>query len=280
MALFQKEKIVGKVLSLPIHQIQPNPAQPRRYFDQKELEGLGESIRENGLLQPVTVCRLENGRYQLVAGERRLCASQLAGCQEIEAILVETDSRQSAVLALLENLQRTDLNCFEEAQAIAALLSEQGLTQEEAARKLGFAQSTIANKLRLLRLSPQVQKCLLQGGLGERHARALVCLPEEQRLTALKLALGKNWNAKQLEEYVKSKLQPKTPERKKIRPKWMRDARLFLNTVDKTVKTIRRMGFAVETSQSQEEGYLEYVLRFPLSPSQSVSEGEKVSVSP
>lgn len=138
MALFQKERAVGKVLSLPICQIHPNPAQPRRHFDQKELESLGNSIRENGLLQPVTVCRLENGEYQLIAGERRLCASKLAGRTEIEAILIDTDARQSAVLALLENIQRSDLNCFEEAEAIRSLLSPAGADPGRGGPKAGF----------------------------------------------------------------------------------------------------------------------------------------------
>ena len=150
--MFFKDKL--KLVKLPVSRILPNPAQPRKDFDQAALESLAQSIKENGLLQPVTV-RRENGGYTLIAGERRLRACKLAGLKEIPAIVTECAPEDSAVLALLENLQRKDLQMFEQANALVNLLREWHITQEEAAKRLGISQSYLANKLRLLKLSPR-----------------------------------------------------------------------------------------------------------------------------
>lgn len=156
--MFFKDKL--KLVKLPVSRILPNPAQPRKDFDQAALESLAQSIKENGLLQPVTV-RRENGGYTLIAGERRLRACKLAGLKEIPAIVTECAPEDSAVLALLENLQRKDLQMFEQANALVNLLREWHITQEEAAKRLGISQSYLANKLRLLKLSPEEQSEIL-----------------------------------------------------------------------------------------------------------------------
>lgn len=263
--LFQKEKTLQKVLSLPVAEIRPNPSQPRKHFDRAELESLSASIKENGLLQPITVCRAPEGGYHLIAGERRLCATKMTGAREIAAILLDADPDRSATLALLENLQRSDLNCFEEAEAMSALLARQQLTQEQLARQLGLAQCTVANKLRLLRLAAPARDALLAAGLGERHARALLALPAEAQLPMAQTAARNGWSAGELEKQVRAALTAPAPAQKKSpRPKWARDAKLFVNTVDKTVGMIRRMGFAVEAAHREENDYLEYTIRFPL----------------
>ena len=180
----------GRVLFLPVDAIQPNPSQPRRAFDQPALEELASSIQELGVLQPLTVRRRE-GQWELVAGERRLRAARMAGLETVPCLSIQTDSQSSSLLALVENLQRCDLHYMEEAAAIAKLISTYEMSQEEAARSLGRSQSAVANKLRLLRLSPACVELLRQHDLTERHARALLRLEgEAARLAALRQRLA------------------------------------------------------------------------------------------
>ena len=175
-----------KVLFLPIAAISPNPDQPRTCFSREGLEELAASIQELGVLQPLSVRRSKNGGYELISGERRLRASRMAGLTEVPCILVSVDSQGSSLLALVENLQRRDLNFVEEATALAKLIETYHLSQEEAARRIGKSQSAVANKLRLLRLPPDVLTLLRERGCTERHARALLRLeePELQRMAA------------------------------------------------------------------------------------------------
>ena len=174
-----------RVQYIPLARLRPNPQQPRRRFDEAALRELADSIRAYGILQPLTVRRVEDG-YQLIAGERRMRAAAMAGLREVPCLVAQVDEQDAGMLALIENLQRRDLDCFEEAAAIARLISRYGLSQEQAAEKLGKSQSAVANKLRLLRLSEPVRQALRQSGLTERHARALLRLPDEEaRLSAL-----------------------------------------------------------------------------------------------
>ena len=165
------EFLSTRVQYIPLGRIRPNPQQPRRSFDEEGLAELAASIRSCGILQPLTVRRAGDG-YELVAGERRLRAARIAGLREVPCLVAQVGEEDSALLALMENLQRRDLDCWEEAQAIARLISRYGLSQEEAARRLGRAQPTVANKLRLLRLPEDVRALLRENGLTERHARA------------------------------------------------------------------------------------------------------------
>ena len=183
--MLQKMTKSGKLVTLGITQVSPNRYQPRRVFDEDALMELSESIRRHGLLQPVTVRAVGRGEYELVAGERRLRAAVMAGLTKIPALLVDMPDQEAAVMALVENLQRRDLDFFEEAEGLARLLAEQNLTQEQAAATLGKTQSTIANKLRLLKLDPGLRTKIRKAGLTERHARALLRLPEELREAAL-----------------------------------------------------------------------------------------------
>ena len=167
------------IADIPIIKIRPNKAQPRKVFSEDELSALSRSIAENGILQPLTVRKVSSTEYELVAGERRLRAAVMAGLRKVPCIVVKCSDRESAVYALLENLQRADLGIFEEARGIAKLIRRYGLTQEQAAIKLGKTQSTIANKLRLLRLSEEEQEWMEKAGLSERHARALIRIENE-----------------------------------------------------------------------------------------------------
>ena len=201
------EFLSTRVQYIPLGRIRPNPQQPRRSFDEEGLAELAASIRSCGILQPLTVRRAGDG-YELVAGERRLRAARIAGLREVPCLVAQVGEEDSALLALMENLQRRDLDCWEEAQAIARLISRYGLSQEEAARRLGRAQPTVANKLRLLRLPEDVRALLRENGLTERHARALLRLqdPEVQRRAAGSM-VRRGMNVAQAEAYVEKLLQ-------------------------------------------------------------------------
>lgn len=198
-----------RIVSLPLYMIAPNPNQPRKYFEPQAMEELKNSIMEYGLIQPVTV-RRRSGEYELVAGERRFRAAQMAGLDEIPAVIIEADNDKSAILALLENLQREDLSFFEIAESYKSLIREQGLTQTELALKVGKSQASVANKIRLLKLPPLVKKLIRDYDLTERHARALLLLNnEEKQLEAVKLICRDNMNVTQAEELVRTMNIPK-----------------------------------------------------------------------
>lgn len=256
----------GKILMIPVEDIRPNPDQPRKAFDQEKLRELAQSLKENGMLQPVTVV-LRGNRPVLVAGERRWRAAKMAGLQEIPCIAVEARREKGALLALLENLQREDMNCFEEAEGYARLIEVYGLTQEEAAARLGCSQSAVANKLRLLRLSEEQRARILAAGLTERHARALLRLPDEgSREAVLWQAAGQQLTVAETERLVEKVLlgEPEKRGRRRKKPTpLIRDIRLFLNTVEHAVDTMRRSGVAATAQKEETEEYIEYVVRIP-----------------
>ena len=261
---FAREKVVNRVLSIPVERIHPNPSQPRQDFDRDALAELAESIRENGVLQPITVRKIGDS-YELIAGERRLRAAKSVGKTEIPAVVVNSTGQQSAVYAILENIQREDLNIFEEARALKVLIHEWGVTQEEAARKLGKAQSTVANKLRLLLLTEKEQQFILDNGLTERHARALLKVPEEgRRWELLELAVQNRWNVSQLEAAIEKPVEKKAEAEDKRRVFIVKDIRVFLNTINKAIDTMKRAGIPAEADKQEGEDCIEYRVRIPL----------------
>ena len=256
-----------EVLSLPPEAIRPNPYQPRRTFDPAELEALADSIRRHGILQPLTV-RRRDGAWELVAGERRLRAARLAGLKMVPCVERETDDDTSALLALVENLQRQDLHYLEEAAAIAEYIARAGITQEEAAARLGRSPSALANKLRLLRLSPACREILVNTGLTERHARCLLRLAdEEERLRALRHMAEKHLTVAQAEQYVERRLQllQATPPRRR-RTFIMKDVRLFLNSLDRGLRLVRQAGVDAQTERRDTEDAILLTIRIPRQP--------------
>ena len=256
-----------EVLSLPPEAIRPNPYQPRRTFDPAELEALADSIRRHGILQPLTV-RRRDGAWELVAGERRLRAARLAGLKMVPCVERETDDDTSALLALVENLQRQDLHYLEEAAAIAEYIARAGITQEEAAARLGRSPSALANKLRLLRLSPACREILVNTGLTERHARCLLRLTdEEERLRALRHMAEKHLTVAQAEQYVERRLQllQATPPRRR-RTFIMKDVRLFLNSLDRGLRLVRQAGVDAQTERRDTEDAILLTIRIPRQP--------------
>lgn len=263
-----KEKTV-RVVEIPIAQIRPSPWQPRRVFDEEALEGLAESIQENGILQPLSVRSIGGGLYELVAGERRLRALRLAGQKQAPCILLNATIQESAVFALLENLQRQDLHFFEEAEGITRLIETVGLTQEQVAAKLGKSQSTIANKVRLLQLTPEVRDIITEKKLTERHARALLRLPPALQAKALQHILSGGLNVAETDRIVEEMLSPTQPQAVRHTIPLIKDVRLFFNTVSNAVKIMRQSGINAETTQREVGDYIEYVVRIPKTKKQS-----------
>src|SRR5699024_7848149 len=264
-ALLAKQKMINKVVLIPEHRIKPNPYQPRRVFDQEKIEQLAASIAQYGLLQPITVLPLEDGSYQLVAGERRLLACRRLRMQEVPAILTTMDEERSSALALVENIQRCDLNFFEEAAAIQKLMKMGGYTQQAVAKKLGKNQSTIANKLRLLQFSEPVREAILAANLTERHARALLNLNEqgdEKLLQAIKAIQEREMNVAQAEKYI-AQLEGKQDKPKETRSYIVRYLPIFLNSIDKTLETMKLSGIRAKTQKQEENDEVVYTFRIP-----------------
>ena len=244
MRLLPKKGIFdsGRVLFLPVDSILPNPDQPRTLFSQPELEELADSIQSMGILQPLTVRRREGG-WELVAGERRLRAAKLAGLREVPCLSIQTDGQSSSLLALVENLQRRDLDFWEEALALRKLIDTYHISQDEAARRLGKCQSAVANKLRLLKLDPAVLTILREGGCTERHARALLRLedPAQQREAAQQVT-ERSLTVAQTESMVEAMLSSPSSGPKKKPTFIVKDVRLFLNTISRSLDLMRSAG--------------------------------------
>lgn len=258
------EFLSTRVQYIPLGRIRPNPQQPRRSFDEEGLAELAASIRSCGILQPLTVRRAGEG-YELVAGERRLRAARIAGLREVPCLVAQVGEEDSALLALMENLQRRDLDCWEEAQAIARLISRYGLSQEEAARRLGRAQPTVANKLRLLRLPEDVRALLRENGLTERHARALLRLqdPDVQRRAAGDM-VRRGMNVAQAEAYVEKLLQSAQVTPPRGRSTYIiKDVRLFLNSVDRGLHLMRQAGVDAGWDRQDTDREILLTIRIP-----------------
>ena len=263
MALLRKKGLFdsGKVIFLPVETIAPNPEQPRRHFEPEKLEELAASIQEMGLLQPLTV-RRRDGRWELVSGERRLRACKLAGLAQVPCLSIAVDDRSSSLLALVENLQRRDLDFWEEALALRRLVDDWGLSQEECARRIGKSQSAVANKLRLLKLPREVLELLREHGCSERHARALLPLEDgelQRRAAGQVVKLG--LTVAQTESLV-DKLLSAAPKRKK--PTYIiKDVRLFLNTISRSMDLMRSAGVDAKCQREESDGEICLTIRIP-----------------
>ncbi len=265
----EQGEVIKDIIYINIDNIRPNPYQPRKHFNKASLEELCESIKQYGVIQPINVRKISNNNYELVAGERRLKAASMAHLKEIPAIVVNVDDNDSAILALIENLQRENLNYLEEAEGYSNLISEHNLTQEELARKIGKSQSTIANKIRLLKLSPIIKKILIDNSLTERHARALLKLHDEQlQLKVLKYVCEKGFNVKKTEDLVEKvierylrKISLKETERKMSRA--VKDVRIFVNTIKQAVDIMKKSGVNAKAAQFDRGDYFEFIVRVP-----------------
>ncbi len=255
-----------KIVMVSPDKILPNPNQPRKHFDEKELFRLSDSISQYGIIQPITV-RQNNDSYEIICGERRLRAAVLAGLVKVPCIIKKTDSKNSAAMALTENLLRKNLNFFEEAGAISELIESFDMTQEEIAVVLGKTQGAVANKLRLLKLSPAVRSVILENYLTERHARLLLNLEEEEdRLAILKKIIEKKMNVATAEayvdEYMDIKSRGETPA-KKMKKFFPKDIKIFINTINHAVSVMKKSGIKANAVEKEEKDYIEYIITIP-----------------
>ncbi|MDK2903102.1 MAG: ParB family transcriptional regulator, chromosome partitioning protein [Clostridiales bacterium] len=256
------------ILKIPIDAIRPNPYQPRKEFDMASLDELAQSIKQYGLLQPITVRRMGNSSYELIAGERRLRACKMINLAEIPAIVLDALEEDSAMLAMIENLQRENLNFIEEAEGYYSLLKDHNMTQEELAARIGKNQSTIANKLRLLKLPVEVKRMIVENNLTERHARALLRLPgPDLQIDALKQVIDKGLNVKKTEELVDrivDKLcQPQSQNVSLHKGRMIRaykDIRLFINSLKQLIGNISDSGLNVTYDQQEKDDVVEITI--------------------
>ncbi|MBR5271894.1 MAG: ParB/RepB/Spo0J family partition protein [Clostridia bacterium] len=258
-------KQVGRVMLIPIGEIKTNPNQPRKCFSDKDLQGLAESIRYVGVIQPLTVRKAKDGGYELIAGERRLRAAESVGLKSLPCVEISTNDSGCAVVSLLENMQRQSLNFIEEAVAIYRLLKEYSITQEQAACYLGMAQSTLCNKLRILTLPKSVQEIIIEHRLTERHARALLKLENESdMLYVVKNVAEQKLNVSGTETLINQCLEGCRNESAARRAMpVIKDVRIFQNTITNAVKVMRQAGIMADSMRRETEDYIEYVVKIP-----------------
>ncbi len=252
----------GEIRQIDIDAIRPSRYQPRITFDERAMEELTASIRENGLIQPITVRMTEDG-YEIIAGERRFRACRAAGFRTIPCYVLSPDEDEAAGMALIENIQREDLTAVEEARSYVHLMRQAGLTQEELAARIGKSQSGIANKIRLLNLPPEVQEGVVNRKISERHARALLSLPEEKRLAAYRYITDRELTVRQTDAYVE-KLAAGKKKRRRTKG-FTRNIQIGLNSVYECVRMIKRMGIDVLSETEDTDEDVRIVIRFPKS---------------
>ncbi|MCI8497432.1 MAG: ParB/RepB/Spo0J family partition protein [Clostridiales bacterium] len=253
----------NQIRMMAVDTILPGAYQPRRIFGDAQLDELAQSIREHGVIQPLSVRRLPNGRYEVLAGERRLRAAKLAGLEKVPCVELRVSDESAALISLVENIQRSDLHFFEEAEGISRLMEEWEMTQQQVADRLGKSQPSVANKLRLLRLTPMQREKILDAGLTERHARALLRIDDwRMRDRALDHIIELHLNVADTEAYLNRIQQPK-PHSFSKNTVIVKDVRLFLNTMTRALDTMRRSGIAVEESKGETDQFIEYTVRIP-----------------
>ncbi len=265
--LFFDAKARTKFMNIGTDKINPNPAQPRRKFDEAKLYEFAESIRQNGILQPIIVRSRDGGRFEIVAGERRFRAAKLVGLKELPCIIRNYSDEQAYILSVIENIQRNDLNFFEEAVSYEKLIRDYGLTQEELAQKLGRTQSAVANKLRLLKIEDSLRPLFEENNLTERHARCVLRLPDTaSREKAVKEIIGGNLNVAQTEALILSMCgENKKKEKQEIKGvrynKLFKDMRIFSGTINKTIEVIKKTGIPVVSNKKETDSFIEYIIR-------------------
>lgn len=259
VSICKLENYNRKMLDLPIDSIIPNISQPRTRFDDEAMEELCRSIGTLGIIQPLTVRYKGDGTYELIAGERRLRAAKMNAMRHVPCIISDVDDASSALMALVENLQRKDLDFFEEAEGMSNLIKMTGITQQRAADLTGKTQSSVANKLRLLRLPAAVKSEIRNSSLTERHARALLSLSDEkQMISAIKIAEKNSFNVARFEQYVE-KLRSE-PKRKPVNKGFCRDLRIYKNTFAHTIRIMRNSGIDADIREDMFENYIQYTI--------------------
>lgn len=256
------------IVNIPLNDIQPNIYQPRKDFNDSTLDELTNSIKSYGVLQPIVVRRSGRAGYEIIAGERRWRACKKAGLTEIPAIIKDAKDTDTAILALIENIQREDLNFLEEAEGYRQLIHECGVTQEQLAMKMGKSQSTIANKMRLLKLSQDILSIISQEKLSERHARSLLKLPDKKlQMQVINQVVEKGLSVRQTEDLIEQTIEKINNDKKKVKNKSfkiaIKDVRIFVNSMRKLVNTIKETGINAEYKEVDKGEYIELMVQLP-----------------
>lgn len=255
-----------RIIEININDIIPNRNQPRKNFDQKALEELSTSIKTYGVIQPITLRRLSNDKYELIAGERRLKATKLSGSNTIPAVIINVEENDSAAMALIENLQREDLNFLEEAEAYEKIVKEYKITQNELADKIGKTQSTIANKMRILKLPRKVKDKLIEHNLSERHGRALLKIEDDEiQYKVLEKIIKKDLNVSSTEKLIKSIVEDLNKEKINNRQNIRNfiNYRIYVNTIKNAYKEIIKTGIDAEFEQNDNDEFIEIKVKIP-----------------
>ncbi|RHW36110.1 nucleoid occlusion protein [Lysinibacillus yapensis] len=267
VAQVEKTKAAEEVVKIPIDKIIPNRFQPRTVFDEEKIEELSRTIHTHGVIQPIVIRRFDEDRFEIIAGERRYRAMKKLDWTEVPAIVRDLTDKETASIALIENLQREELTAIEEALAYQQLLELHSLTQEALAQRLGKGQSTVANKLRLLKLPQFVQEAILRREITERHARAMISVKDEEvQAQLISLIKEYDWNVRQLEEHIQQLNAPKEEEAKKEKPKRKaisKDIRIALNTIKQSLSMVTKSGINVKTEEEDNEDYYQITVRIP-----------------
>ncbi len=253
--------LFNNLKNIKLTQIERNPEQPRKYFDPEAIDELAVSIKRCGVINPITV-RKKDGVYQIIAGERRFRAAKVAGLLEIPCLVLSTNEQKSSIISIVENIQRYDLNFVEEALAYQKLIDEFSFKQEQVALKIGKTQSAVANKIRILKLGEDLLKKILENNLTERHARALLKLPEEKREQAVDFIVENGLNVAKTDEYIERVLNPVEPKKSSyFRIK--ADVRFFINTVNKSIQAMKESGVHAKVNKEHTEEGLVYTITIP-----------------
>lgn len=256
----------AKVVEIPLVQIRPCRTPARSHYSDDSLQDLARSIRNNGILQPITVRKVTSMEYELIVGERRLRAAALCGYTKIPCIVITCTDNQAEMMALEENRQRTDLNCFEEAQGIRQWMHHANLSPQEAASYLGEKPSDISEKVAILHVEDDEKQLMLKAHLTERHIRAILRVTDKvDRRIVLSEIISNNWNVSQSEQYVTDYLERTEAEKRRFQRQkgLLRDIRMFQNTINKAVAALQVSGLAAETGHYDDGEYIEYVVRIP-----------------
>jgi len=261
-----ENKTTEEVVKITIDKIIPNRFQPRTVFDEEKIEELARTIHTHGVIQPIVVRRFDDDKYEIIAGERRYRAMKKLNWIEVPAIVRNLSDKETASIALIENLQREELTAIEEAMAYQQLLELHSLTQEALAQRLGKGQSTVANKLRLLKLPQSVQEAILKREISERHARALISIKDEEtQVKLVDLIKEFDWNVRQLEDYIQQLLTPQE-EVKKERPKRKaisKDIRIAVNTIRQSLSMVTKSGINVKTEEEETDDFYTITVKIP-----------------
>lgn len=251
-----------EILNIEVNRIRPNRYQPRLEFDQVALEELAQSIKENGLIQPITV-REYNDTYEIIAGERRFRACQLAGFDRVPCYIMTPTEEQAAQMALVENVQRENLTAIEEARAYVQIMRQASLTQEEVAKKIGKTQSTVANKIRLLNLPEEIRDGILQRQITERHARALLSLSGDKQIEAYHNIVDRQYNVRQAEGYIEELKEDRPKKKKQSTKGFTRNTQIGINSVNQCIQMIKKTGIDVTSEIDETLTDVRVIIKFP-----------------